>query len=82
MLESVVKRSVLYRQVAEQLVDDIQSGTWTVGDNLPSETQLAINFQVSRQTIRQALQCMQENGFIHRQQGAATKVISTSQPRI
>jgi DNA-binding GntR family transcriptional regulator len=81
MLESVVKRSVLYRQVAEQLVDDIQSGTWIVGDNLPSETQLAINFQVSRQTIRQALQCMQENGFIHRQQGAATKVISTSQPR-
>jgi len=81
MLQAVTKRVVLYRQVAEQLVEQIQSGVWPVGDNLPSENQLATNFHVSRQTVRQALQFLQENGYIHRHQGAATKVISTSQPR-
>jgi len=81
MLQAVNKRVILYRQVAEQLVDQIQSGIWSVGDNLPSENQLAADFKVSRQTVRQALQFLQENGYIYRHQGAATKVISTSQPR-
>ena len=81
MLQAVTKRVVLYRQVAEQLVNQVQSGVWSVGDNLPSENQLATDFEVSRQTVRQALQFLQENGYIYRHQGAATKVISTSQPR-
>jgi GntR family transcriptional regulator len=81
VLQAVTKRVVLYRQVAEQLVNQIQSGVWSVGDNLPSEHQLATDFKVSRQTVRQALQFLQENGYIYRHQGAATKVISTSQPR-
>lgn len=75
------KRVVLHRQVANQLVDEIQQGKWLVGSNLPSESQLALDFQVSRQTIRQALQFLHENGYIYRRQGSATKVISTSQPR-
>jgi GntR family transcriptional regulator len=82
MLQEVSKRPVLYRQVAAQLVDRIQSGFWKVGDNLPSENLLSKEFGVSRQTIRQALQFLQENGYIHRHQGSATKVISTSQPRV
>lgn len=81
MLQSVAKRVVLYRQVANQLVEQIQSGKWTVGSNMPSENQLATDFNVSRQTVRQALQYLQENGYIYRHQGSATKVISTSQPR-
>jgi GntR family transcriptional regulator len=82
MLQEVSKRPVLYRQVATQLVDRIQSGFWKVGDNLPSENLLSKEFGVSRQTIRQALQFLQESGYIHRHQGSATKVISTSQPRV
>ena len=64
MLQAATKRVVLYRQVAEQLVNQIQSGVWSVGDNLPSENQLATDFEVSRQTVRQALQFLQENGYI------------------
>ena len=81
MLQEVSKRPVLYRQVADQLVDKIQAGFWKVGENLPSENHLSQEFKVSRQTVRQALQFLQENGYIYRHQGSATKVISTSQPR-
>jgi DNA-binding GntR family transcriptional regulator len=75
------KRPVLYKQAAKDLLTQIQTGVWAVGDNLPSESQLCEMLKVSRQTIRHALQHLQEAGYIHRQQGAATRVISTSSPR-
>ena len=76
------KRPVLYKEVVNHILSNIQSGVWAVGDNLPSEAELCTRLQVSRQTIRHALQNLQESGYIHRQQGAATKVISTSSPRV
>lgn len=75
------KRPILYKSIAKDILEKIQLGVWAVGDNLPSEVDLCKTLKVSRQTIRHSLQYLQDSGYIHRQQGAATKVISTSSPR-
>ena len=43
-----------YEQVADQLLDMINSGELKPGDRLPSEAELAADFGVSRTTVREA----------------------------
>ena len=75
-------RPKLYAQVAELLLQRIQSGDWPVGSSLPSESMLIEQTGVSRHTLRHALKLLQDRGFIERQQGAASKVLSATEPRI
>ena len=50
--------------VYEQLLNNIKSGVWKHGEKLPSEGQLCDILQVSRVSIRSALQRLQALGFI------------------
>lgn len=50
--------------VYERLLDNIKSGRWAPGDKLPSEGELCSMLQVSRVSIRSALQRLQALGFI------------------
>ena len=50
-----VKVQRLYLQVARQLSELIGSGSFRVGERLPSERDLAQRFEVSRPTIREAM---------------------------
>jgi GntR family transcriptional regulator len=54
--------------------DLIGSGEWVEGDRLPSETDLAKEFGISRVTLREALRIMEESGLIVKQQGIGTFV--------
>jgi GntR family transcriptional regulator len=63
-----------YSVVAGALIADIQSGRYSIGDTLPSEATLQQMFAVSRQTVRQALRQLHEQGFISTQQGVGTTV--------
>lgn len=74
-------RTTLHSQVAQRILSHIQEGTWPVGSNLPSEPALCEEFGVSRHTLRHALRSLQESGHIYRSQGAATRVVSRSEPR-
>lgn len=47
---------------------------WAVGDRIPSERELALEFNVSRMTLRQAVQTLVEEGILERQVGAGTFV--------
>lgn len=64
----------IYRQIAYQLIGEIQSGVYQPGDRLPSENQLATQYQVHRLTIRQALTLVVEQGLAFRHQGKGTFV--------
>ncbi len=55
MLQRVV-RSTSAKTAANQLLSMIRSGTWRVGDALPSEKELAESLDVGRSTVREALQ--------------------------
>jgi GntR family transcriptional regulator len=65
-------RVPLYYQLQELLHQQIASGRFTVGDALPSEGELCRRFGVSRIVVRQALQVLEDDGEIVRQQGKGT----------
>lgn len=68
-------RSVAVR-IAEQVVARIQSGESPVGTRLPSETELARQFGVSRPSVREALGALQFVGYIDSVRGSGSRVIS------
>lgn len=64
----------LYMQVKEALLDEILSGRCRPHDRLPSERELSQQFDVSRMTVRQALQELTRDGAIYARVGKGTFV--------
>jgi GntR family transcriptional regulator len=64
----------LYHQLQSVLKAEIESGRWCVDERLPSETEIAALFAVSKITVRQALQELARLGYIRREQGRGTFV--------
>ena len=60
----------LSAQIAEAIRNAIVSGDMNVDDRLPSETELAEQFDVSRQTIREGLKRLAAQSLIRTQRGA------------
>ena len=66
----------LWYQVAVLLRGRILSGVYTVGTKIPPENQLAAEFGVSRLTLRRALDVLEGESLLRRQQGVGTTVRS------
>jgi GntR family transcriptional regulator len=64
-----------YYEVKEQIEVMVRRGELDLGDQLPSEPELAVTFNVSRGTIRQALGELARDGVIARRSGAGTFVV-------
>lgn len=65
----------LYLQVVRALKDDIVSGVYPVGAQLPTEEELCERFTVSRYTVREALRRLREDNLVSSRQGAGTTVV-------
>jgi len=66
----------LAAQVTSQMLAAIFGGTSTVGDELPSERDLSVQFGVSRTVIREALRGLQAKGVVEVQTGKAARVVA------
>lgn len=64
-----MSRQVRYLAVAETLRDEIRSGTVARGAILPSEAELAARHDVSRVTVRKALDLLRDEGLVDSRQG-------------
>jgi DNA-binding FadR family transcriptional regulator len=64
-----IKQLRVSEEVAEQLKQSIIMGHFKEGDKLPSERDLAEEFQVSRVAIHEALRSLENSGFIETRQG-------------
>jgi GntR family transcriptional regulator of arabinose operon len=64
----------LHEQIAAILKERITGGLWPSGSGLPSEKALCAEFDVSRGTVRQALQTLENEGMLRREQGRGTFV--------
>lgn len=64
----------LYYQLEILLRKQIEEGFLKPGDPLPSETSIADEYDVSRITVRRALDRLEEDGLIARRQGKRTRV--------
>ena len=69
-----VKRMNLSDQVAAILKDKISNGEWKPDDRIPSEAELADLFEVSRMTVRTALQKLAAVGLVVSRTGDGTFV--------
>ncbi|PLS04234.1 transcriptional regulator [Neobacillus cucumis] len=72
-----VSSKKLYMQIYNQILSEIQAGTFKIGDKLPAERELCEMFGVSRAPIRQALSALELNGIIYSRQGEGVYVKST-----
>lgn len=70
-------RQPRYRQIAHELVREIESGTYPVGASLPTEEALSARFEVSRFTARSALESLRQAGLVARKTRTGTVVVST-----
>ncbi len=66
--------SPLYAQLMAQIEEDIQRGLYAVGNKIPPEHELEMNYGVSRVTVRRALQELTALGMLERKQGKGTFV--------
>lgn len=64
----------LYYQVASVLRQNIYNDVYSAGDRLPSEEELAREFQVSRATLREAISQLVQAGELVRRHGLGTFV--------
>lgn len=66
-----------HEEIAAELRSAIDGGTYPVGGRLPSESELAAHYGVSRGTVRQAVAALTAEGRIGSRQGARRVVLGT-----
>src|SRR5690349_17006676 len=71
----VTSEEPLYLQVVRALKDEIVSGVFPVGSQLPTEEELCERFSVSRYTVREALRRLREDSLVSSRQGQGTTVV-------
>jgi GntR family transcriptional regulator len=64
----------LYRQIADSLLRQIESGHLGPGERLPPERMLSETLGVNRMTLRHALDRLEFEGYLSRRQGSGTFV--------
>lgn len=62
----------LYLQLEGILLDQIKSGALAPGDRLPTEQELSKQYNVSRVTVRKALESLSKNCYLERKSGKGT----------
>ncbi|EAM6693628.1 FadR family transcriptional regulator, partial [Salmonella enterica subsp. enterica serovar Enteritidis] len=68
-IKSIQKQNVvneIYDQISSKLLD----GSWAPGSRLPSEVELTASFNVSRVSVRSAVQRFRDLGIVVTRQGS------------
>jgi len=73
-------RDSIQAQVESFLAGRIETGAWPVGTRIPSERDLAVELDVSRTTVRNAILAMTSRGLFERSVGQGTFVRRTPAP--
>lgn len=74
-IKKPIKQS-LPKQISIQIEKAIKDGIFKVGEKIPSEPELVKSFEVSRNTIREAIQSLIQAGVLESRQGNGTYVLT------
>lgn len=74
MVDETTYQLPRYRELYEQLRRHIEDGVYGPGDLLPSENELCAVNQVTRPTVRRALDLLANEGYIKKHQGLGSVV--------
>lgn len=75
MMNISKRKGPLYLQIKNILKDRISHGVYALGENIPAEPQLEKEFDVSKITIRNAINELVQEGYLEKKSGKGTKVI-------
>lgn len=67
-----------YKQIADEVRRRILDGEYPAESLIPDQNSLADEFQVSRMTVKKALDIIATEGLIYRQRGSGTYVMKTA----
>lgn len=70
-----------HRQISNTILDEINTGKLAQGERLPGEQDLAIKFEVSYMTMRQAITNLVADGVVLRIKGKGTFVVDQKRDR-
>ncbi|MBQ8638296.1 MAG: GntR family transcriptional regulator [Lachnospiraceae bacterium] len=61
-----------YSRLADELKKKILDGVYRPGEKIPSENELAADYQISRHTVRKALDLLTREGYVYAEHGRGT----------
>jgi len=64
----------LYQRLARRLFEELAAGTYAIGDRLPAERELAVDYGASRPVVREALIALEVQGFVEVRVGSGAYV--------
>lgn len=68
----------LYKQIVEYVKKRISTGEWPIGSKLPTQRELASNFQVNRSTIVEAIDELKSEGLIETKGSGGTIIVNNT----
>jgi DNA-binding FadR family transcriptional regulator len=74
-------RAALSTRVTDLFRSQVTDGTWPLGSQIPTESELVEWSGVGRNTVREAIGSLVQAGILRREQGRGTFVVSTSDLR-
>lgn len=73
-MKEVTRVRTKYQIIFDELKSNILSGTYSVGEQIPTESALQEMYGVSRQTVRKAILELSNEGFLRSEKGSGTYV--------
>ena len=71
---STSSKAPIYRQIADAIAKEVQSGQIGLGDKLPPQMELAQSLGVNALTVRRGYELLESQGIIKQRRGAGTYV--------
>ena len=75
-VKSMKNKRILYQEVSDSIKADIISGKYPMNSLLPTEIEFEEMYEVSKITVRKAIQILTNEGYVVKQSGRGTEVIS------
>ena len=71
---ATAKNAPLYQQIYDEIKQEIEQGVYKPKERIPAEPELAEKYEVSRITVRRAVEELCSDGYLIKQQGRGTFV--------
>ncbi len=81
MIQPIAKNR-LFKDISEQIVDMIKTGSWPEGSRIPTEAELTGLFCVGRNSVREAVKSLQLSGILESSPGLGTFVTPNALQKI
>jgi phosphonate metabolism transcriptional regulator PhnF len=66
-----------YQQLSEILIKQIEKGIFKPSEQIPTEMELSKRYKLNRHTVRQAIERLENEGFVYKMKGKGTFVANT-----